>query len=554
MKLVVCALLIYVGPGVQSGHSALRSQDAKPSVTCKSRHMHALFGPAVQNNLQVKDEGVRIPVPKNKETCGVKSVQEEDGRLSFYSLYDSCYHHIKGDSVVVALEVQVGKEGPWYRVNISCPLSQYEPPELKLTLGTCRMQKSLRVTCGPQGISRDACLKLGCCFCRFQSTCYYRIDACSLDGNFVFSVNASDFQLPISFSSLRVKGQPQCTPVTASTDVAVFKFGVTECGAKRVAFYLSTPPCPHILIQVFGKVVRYAVEVEALPQVPTVARDSPIRLQVRCLYAGSVRLQTSLLSKDPTKPPLVSAVGTAKVRMRIATDDSFSSFVPEDEMPLELSLRTPVHVEVSFAGPSPNPGLSLRLRDCFAFPASRHSLWTLLHDGCPNPLDSERSAVLLGSWGQSLPQVRRFDVKTFAFIDPKTGEPSMEELYFYCWVEICMEEEECEQQCPSLSYGSGRMRRESRSDRVSQLVFFGPVLLGQNSSRWEEIHGAETAVGAATVYQMLSVYSLSVLCGIVIFFLIFSVWSKARKSCQSGHSLGESGIGTEMEMADSVTG
>ncbi|XP_064170905.1 zona pellucida sperm-binding protein 4-like isoform X2 [Anguilla rostrata] len=539
MRLVVCAMLVFLAQGVQSGDFALRSQDAKPSVTCTSRHIHAQFGLAVQNNLQVKDDEFRIPVHDTKEKCGVKSVQEEDGQLSFYSLYDSCYSHIEGDSVLVALEVQVGKEGPWYRVNISCPLSQYKAPDLKLISGTCRIQKSLRVSCGPQGISRDACLKLGCCFCRFKSICYHRIDACSLDGNFVFSVNTSDFQLPIALSSLRVKGQPQCTPVATSTDQAVFKFGVTECGAKRV---------------VLGKVVRYEVEVEALPLVLTEARDSPFRLQVRCLYAGSVRLQTSLLSKDPTKPPLVSAVGTPKVRMRIARDGSFSSFVPEDELPLELSLRTPVHVEVSFARPSQNPGLSLRLRDCFAFPASRHSLWTLLHNGCPNPLDSERSSVLLGRWGQSLSQVRRFDVKTFAFIDPKTGEPSMEELYFYCWVEICTEEEECEQQCPTLSHGSGRMRREYKSDRVSQLVFFGPVLLGQNSSGWEEIHGPEIAVPAAIVYQMLSVCSLSVTCASALFLLLFCVWSKARQSRQSRRSHGEPGIGTETEVAASVIG
>lgn len=58
--------------------------------------------------------------------------------------------------------------------------------------------------------------------------------ACSLDGNFVFSVNASDFPLPISLSSLRVKGHRQCTPAAATTDAAVFKFGVNECGAKKV--------------------------------------------------------------------------------------------------------------------------------------------------------------------------------------------------------------------------------------------------------------------------------------------------------------------------------
>ncbi|KAJ8387538.1 hypothetical protein AAFF_G00152340 [Aldrovandia affinis] len=513
--------------------------DATPRVTCTSRYMRAVFGPGVQNSLQIKDRsGVSLAVSKAMGKCGVKAVQGKDGLLSFYSLYDSSCTHIEGDFVVVVLRIQLDTEGPWYRVNISCPLKDIPKPTV--VLGTCRIQKSLRVACGPQGISRDACLKLGCCYCRYNLACYYRIDTCSLDGNFVFSVKASQFQPPISLSSLRVKGQPQCIPVAATTDTAVFKFGVTECGTKRV---------------VLGKVVSYEVEVEELSPTPTVARESPFSLQVQCQYAGSVKLQMSLLSKDPTKPPLVSAAGNLKVQMRIATDDSFSSFIPKDQLPLVLSLRTPVHVEVSFAGHFPDPSLSLRLRDCFAFPASRHSLWMLLHDGCPNPLDSERSSVMVGNWGQSMPrvQVRRFDVKTFAFIDPKSGAPSMEELYFYCWVEICAEEDDCQQQCPSLSYDGGRLRRESRSDRASQLVSFGPVLLGRNS-RWEESHGDRTTLITATVYQKLSVFSYSIICISMLFFLLFSAWSWVRKSCQSGRSNQEPDISTEMEPAYSVDG
>ncbi|KAG9343056.1 hypothetical protein JZ751_015274, partial [Albula glossodonta] len=347
-----------------------RSSDVTPRVTCTNRHMRARFGPAVQNGLKIKDRsGVSVRVPERKGTCGVKAVRGEDGLLSFYSQYDSCYSHTEGDSVVVVLGVQLDTQGPWYQVNISCPLKLNDAPNPK---------------------------------------------PCSLDGSFVFSVKASDFQPPISLSSLWVKGQPQCTPVAASTEMAVFKFGVTECGARRV---------------MSGNGVRYEVEVEALPQNWTVARGSPYSLQVRCEYAESVQLQVSLLSKDPTQPPPVTVLGTIKVQMRIATDGSFSSFVPEDQLPLVLPLRAPVHVEVSLAGPFPDPGLTLRLRDCFAFPASRHSLWTLLHDGCPNPLDSERSSVLVGTPVQSIPhaQVKRFDVKTFTFLDPKTGAPSMEE-------------------------------------------------------------------------------------------------------------------------------
>lgn len=62
-------------------------------------------------------------------------------------------------------------------------------------------------------------------------------------------------------------------------------------------------------------------------------------------------------------------------------DASFTSFFPEDQLPVTLPLRKAAYMEVSIAQPSPDPTLSLRVRDCFAYPASRHSVWTLLYDG-----------------------------------------------------------------------------------------------------------------------------------------------------------------------------
>lgn len=62
-------------------------------------------------------------------------------------------------------------------------------------------------------------------------------------------------------------------------------------------------------------------------------------------------------------------------------DASFTSFFPEEQLPITFPLRKVVYVEVSIAQPSPDPSLSLRVRDCFAYPASGHSVWTLLHDG-----------------------------------------------------------------------------------------------------------------------------------------------------------------------------
>lgn len=69
------------------------------------------------------------------------------------------------------------------------------------------------------------------------------------------------------------------------------------------------------------------------------------------------------------------------VYMFVAADASFTSFIPEEQLPLTLPLREAVNVEISIVQPSPDPTLSLRVRDCFAYPGSRHSVWTLLYDG-----------------------------------------------------------------------------------------------------------------------------------------------------------------------------
>lgn len=51
-------------------------------------------------------------------------------------------------------------------------------------------------------------------------------------------------------------------------------------------------------------------------------------------------------------------------------------------------------------------------------------------NSCPNPLDNMRGSFPVDKQGKttSHSQVRRFNVKTFAFLDPQTGHPSEEEV------------------------------------------------------------------------------------------------------------------------------
>ncbi|KAJ7992637.1 hypothetical protein DPEC_G00280740 [Dallia pectoralis] len=430
-----------------------RAREALPRVICTGRRIRAVFSQAVQPNLRIKDRsGISGPVPKAIELCGVR-MGEKNGSLLFYSRYDSCYTQVKDDTVVISLGVQLTAGNQWYRVNISCPLlkKMVHKPDMRTmsSPGKCNIHRALRVNCGPQDVSSDGCLRLGCCYDYLQSNCYYRTNACSQDGHFVFSVKATDTSPSLNPSNLRVKDYPQCSPVATFANIAVFKIGVMECGTKMM---------------VIGDVVRYEVEVEETHPKAT-GKHSPFSLQVQCQYEHSSLQHSHLQSLNPTNPPPVTALGSIRVQMRIATDESFTSFLPGDNLPLTVSLRTPVYVEVSIASPSPDPSLSLHVRDCFAYPTSRHSIWTLLYDGCPYPLDNMRSSVPVDTQGKttSHSQVRRFDVKTFAFLDPESGHPSVEEVNFYCWVEICSEEARCEQACSITSPDGERIRIVNRA-------------------------------------------------------------------------------------------
>uniref|UniRef100_H3CZT7 Zona pellucida sperm-binding protein 4 n=1 Tax=Tetraodon nigroviridis TaxID=99883 RepID=H3CZT7_TETNG len=355
----------------------------------------------------------------------------------------------------------------------------------------CNMEKPLRVDCGRPGIDDHECITLGCCYDVHDSACFYRLngeigaglcETCSLDGHFVFSVEAADTEAAIDPSALLVKDQqqPHCSPVVTTRDTAVFKIGLKDCGSKMKPGRSSTFRSARTITvweSCWGALKR--------------ERSSPQRFSfVQCEYEASDLMRAANLRSwyAATTPAPVVALGSFRVLMRIAREEnpnracvvldaSFTSFFPEDQLPLSLPLRKAAYVEVAIAQPSPDPGLCLRVRDCFAYPASRHSVWTLLYDGCPNPLDNMRSSVPVDNQGRtaSHSQVRRFDVKTFAFVDPHTGHPSMEEIYFYCWVEICTSDAACAQQCTIICECTALRRLFQDTDRVKHKWLSSPL-------------------------------------------------------------------------------
>lgn len=48
----------------------------------------------------------------------------------------------------------------------------------------------------------------------------------------MFSVKATETEVPIDPSALLVKDHPHCLPVVITPDTAVFKIGLKDCGSK----------------------------------------------------------------------------------------------------------------------------------------------------------------------------------------------------------------------------------------------------------------------------------------------------------------------------------
>ncbi|XP_041098137.1 zona pellucida sperm-binding protein 4-like [Polyodon spathula] len=341
---------------------------------------------------------------------------------------------------------------------------------------------------------------------------------CTRDGQFIFLVQQTDTLPTLRLDTVEVKGQGSCAPVVNTGTALVFLFPVTECGARR------TETADGLV---------YVVEVTGDPEIEAggfgpITRDSYLRLQLQCLYSrsGTESHEMSVLNLHPPQP--AASFGNVTVEMRIAKDSSFTRFFPSSSLPLTRSLRDPIFVEVRILPPA-SPRLSLVLRDCFAYPSSQQSLWVLLYDGCPNYMDQLFSSTLLKVNSVDQPShYQRFNVQAFTFIDLQTGGTSEEEMYFYCWVEVCdRDSENCLSKCLPEFTTSPRTgnrtvtKRELVSDPNTALVSLGPIVLVQNDPTAQTV-GQAAAPEYSTVSEFLSSYSISAVCSSAVFFLVFS--------------------------------
>ncbi|KAM6205198.1 zona pellucida sperm-binding protein 1 [Sarcoramphus papa] len=334
----------------------------------------------------------------------------------------------------------------------------------QLTREQCQVAVGRMPCMAPPG--REACLQAGCCYDDMDriAPCYYGNTAtvqCLLDGHFVLVVPRGLATQPYNLDSVRLAStQAGCEPVRATETFVMFRFPVTQCGTT---------------VQVIEDRLIYenqlisTIDVQGSPR-GSITRDSIYILQARCIYNASDLLPLRMeVAVPPTAAPLAMP-GPLGLQLRIATDESYSSYHPDGDYPLVRVLRDPIYVEVRLLQKT-DPNLVLVLHHCWASPstdATAEPQWPILVDGCPFAGDNYRTQLVpVGPASPQLPfpsHYQRFVISTFTFVEPPSMAVLEGEVYISCSASVChlAQPEPCR---PSCQLGVPSRARRSLGDR-----------------------------------------------------------------------------------------
>ncbi|NWQ96088.1 ZP1 protein, partial [Burhinus bistriatus] len=343
-----------------------------------------------------------------------------------------------------------------------CPLSV--TPGTQLTREQCQVAVGRMPCVAPQG--REACLQAGCCYDDMDrmAPCYYGNTAtvqCLLDGHFVLVVPRGLATQPYNLDSVRLAStQAGCDPVRVTETFVMFRFPVTQCGTT---------------VQVIEDRLIYENQLISTIDVQgshrgSITRDSIYILQARCIYNASDLLPLRMEVAVPTTATPLAVLGPLGLQLRIATDESYSSYHPDGDYPLVKVLRDPIYVEVRLLQKT-DPNLVLVLHHCWASPstdAAAEPQWPILVDGCPFAGDNYRTQLVpVGPASPQLPfpsHYQRFVISTFTFVEPPSMAVLEGEVYISCSASVChlAQPEPCR---PSCQLGVPSRARRSLGDR-----------------------------------------------------------------------------------------
>ncbi|XP_061670199.1 zona pellucida sperm-binding protein 1-like isoform X2 [Syngnathoides biaculeatus] len=267
-----------------------------------------------------------------------------------------------------------------------------------------------------------------------------RAEQCTVDLHFVFIIRSTYESWHLDPTRLVIPGT-KCRPVVANADFAIFKFKVTECGTRTYDIGMTRFYLAEVQTLVRALNLKYGI----------ITRMDPLRFLLECRYSLADRDQQPFASvgymvKIPSRdlPSSIPSDGLYGVQLRIATDETFSTFLPSFPT-LRYILTKPVYLELSLLSPKPNA--SILVKYCLAYPQSAKNALVLVYEGCANPNDPNVAILQVSNLHQNRHQ-RHFEVKAFQFMDVKTKRYLDEQIHFMCSSEVCWSDEKtCEERC-----------------------------------------------------------------------------------------------------------
>ncbi|XP_029293321.1 uncharacterized protein LOC115012044 [Cottoperca gobio] len=265
-----------------------------------------------------------------------------------------------------------------------------------------------------------------------QGCCSYPVKDCTMGQHLIFAVPDSVGEPTVAPAARPSEvSNVSCTLQKLTSDPDIYMIPLDGCGVSR---------------HVFGETVVHLVEVHGIHYLQqdhsSVIEISPVRLMVECSSSpgspGEVRLH---VMAPPPPPPVQSTPATVTVQLRVATDESFTSFHPKAHLPLSLVRGRAVYVQLSLLD-APEPGLLLLVHSCLAYTHAPYTSWMPVYDGCPGRSDSQ----LLSSPRSDPHHIQRIVISGFQALPSESpsymaegGYPHLEdpEIFFMCLTEVC---------------------------------------------------------------------------------------------------------------------
>ncbi|XP_061457472.1 zona pellucida sperm-binding protein 4-like isoform X2 [Rhineura floridana] len=409
---------------------------------------------------------------KNDSSCGTSVAPNPDGSVAANVTFAGCYTKAQDSSYRTTIHIEgLGADGRMtsYKEELSCP----EPP-LALDTPSPSLCSAIaapdRLLCGTHQVRQAECAGLGCCYSPTDrvAPCYYanKVTArCTPDGQFSIAIsrNATRPQLSLESVHLLSNQGGRCAPASSNNMFVLFQFPLSACGTtfkesgNRQVYENELLADRQVLVSQSGSITR----------------DSDFRLTVRCSYSAEDSLPISILIATPPPPAAVAEQGPLTLEMRIARDETYSSYYINSDYPVVKVLRDPVNVEVRILGRT-DPALVLVLHECWATPSTnplQKPEWLLLEAGCPYKGDNYQTQLVpvgVDSGLQFPSHYQRFVVSIFTFVDGPSRRMLSGPVYFHCSASACVPSvpESCSVLCDANPLS--RSRRAARDHALPE--------------------------------------------------------------------------------------